>query len=247
MKTLAFCVITACVGLTSAIAQSETPVAEEAQPLVFERAPTFGAYTFRMIQEGAEVGGMAYAMHNVDGLVVVEDHSWMDPGIDETLRATMAPDTYEPRSVEVVFVGGASSMVVDLEWSGNDVEGLYLINSGDGSAGRIVDFTGETGATSILRGAYFGLATAIPLNEGAVYERVWFSTMSGVEETLRIEVGGVETVETPLGIFQAHRLAFKNVRPENVVYVTGGEDRRVVRIDVVGQALHMELVDFQPG
>lgn len=242
MRILIASAFAAGAGLTPVAAQED---AAEASPLVFERPYQFGTATYRMIQNGEEAGGMVYGLEPRGDELVLTDHSWLDPGIDETVRVTIDPHTLKPKSLDLVFVGGASSLIGDLAWSGDDVSGYYLINSGDGSGGRVVDYHNRTAPDLLYRGSLFGLATAIPLEEGAVYERPWFASFEGAEQTLRVEVGGLETVETALGTFEARRVDFKNVTPENVLYITEGEDPRVVRIDVVGQPLFLELVDFE--
>ena len=50
------------------------------------------------------------------------------------------------------------------------------------------------------------------------------------------------TISTPAGDFDTIRYEIRGGSPDNDVYVTRGENRRVVRIDVVGQDMQFLAV-----
>nr|WP_262693595.1 hypothetical protein [Kordiimonas aquimaris] len=142
-----------------------------------------------------------------------------------------------PRTVDIDFAIGKNRTVFDFEWNDSVLSGKVTINQSD-KPERIVPINSNDNA--VLRMAVFGIISALPLDDGFQMELPWFNTMSNKTESIQIIHAGQETVKTPAGTFEAHKVNLKGGTPENIIYVSKALPQKIVRIDVVGQPLHFE-------
>ena len=202
--------------------------------------------TFRLVlmNEGKEAGEMTYGWRKESGHYVIEDRTTMEPNIIETAKAVVDSDTLLPRSVAINFAMGESFMNVDLGWAGLNRYGK-IISKRPGSEETIRDVDLIEDNPAPLRLAVIGFVAAMPLDVGFESSFDWFNTLANRTETVKISVTGTQEVKTPAGTFDTYVVELRGATPENVVYVSKGKPRRIVRIDVVGRPMYFELAPRQ--
>lgn len=197
------------------------------------------AFRMTMIQEGQTVGFMEYGWALKGDRYVITDRTEMQPNIVETAEGVIDRDSLLPKSVAIDFAVGDNLMDVDLAWGDGWRKGHYISTRDGASTTRDVNVQEDEPAT--LRMAVFGLVAAMPLDDGFKTTLSWFNTLANRVETVAVIVSGSETVTTPAGSFDAFKVELRGGSPENIIYVSKSAPRQIVRIDVVGHAMHFEL------
>ena len=199
----------------------------------------FGALTFRLMLAGEEKGEMFYALEKQGDAIVFHDGTTLLPSTRESLTAVFDANTLAPRSI--VLDGDFSRTVldVDLTFENGKAAGLYRVKRPNELAKSDTPFELEIPEHTVFRGSVFGLSAGLPLNDGDVYNVKWFAPLAGALQDGELAVEGDETVSVPAGEFETVKLHVK-AQPENMIYITKAEPRRVVRIDVIGMDMVFE-------
>jgi len=199
----------------------------------------FGEMTFRMIVAGEEVGEMFYVLEQQDDTIVMHDGTTMMPSTRESLTAVFDAETLAPRSIVLDADFNRTVLDIDLTVEDGKATGLYRVKQPSALAKTDKPFELEMPKDVIFRGAVFGLSAGLPLKKDDVYKVKWFAPLGGVLQDVELAVEGEETVSVPAGEFETIKLHVK-AQPENMIYVTKAEPRRVVRIDVIGMDMVFE-------
>ena len=69
----------------------------------------------------------------------------------------------------------------------------------------------------------------------------WLNSVNGKLSEISLVVEGTEIVEVPAGRFDCLVVRLTGGQPDNLIYINI-EDRRIVRFDVVGQPMTLELL-----
>ncbi len=194
-------------------------------------------FSLKMINDGAEVGGMTYGWVRDGDRYVIRDRTEMQPNILETAEGVIDASTLLPISIGINFAIGETTRKYDIAWKDSELSGGVLIDQPNTEA-RLVDFTNPDHPPTALRLSIFGLIAGLPLGEGFSVKMPWYNTLSNTIEKIELIHDGVTTIETPAGIFQAHKIDLKGGTPENIIYVSTSLPQKIVRIDVVGQPMH---------
>lgn len=198
-------------------------------------------FSMKMINNGQEVGGMTYGWTLEGSNYVIRDKTEMQPNILETAKGVIDAKTFLPVSNYIDFAAGTSRNIFDLKWANGARSGTVALNK-EGQETRTVDIGDPNQPNSIIRLSIFGVIAAMPLAEDFSIEMPWYNTLSNSMENITLAHVGFETVETPAGSFETHKVHVQNGTPENMVYVTRALPHRIVRIDVLGQPMHFELL-----
>lgn len=196
-------------------------------------------FSMKMINEGQEAGSMTYGWRRSGNTYVISDRTEMKPNILETATGIIDARTLLPISNDIDFAVGGSKNIFDLEWDNGALKGEIHINQ-EGGEPRTVDVSNADHPASIIRLSIFGVIAGLPLAEGFSVDMPWYNTLSNTVENITLAHVGFETVETPAGSFEAHKIHIQNGTPENMVYVTKSMPQRIVRIDVIGMPMHFE-------
>lgn len=209
------------------------------QQLVDMSRADVSSFSMVMINDGEQAGGMTYGWQQTGNTYVISDRTEMAPNILETARGVIDTKTLLPLSNDIDFAVGGSRTVFDLEWQDGALNGEVRIAQ-EGKDPRTVDISNADHPESALRLSIFGLIAGLPLEAGFSVELPWYNTLSNSIETVTLAHAGFETVETPAGTFETHKVHIQNGTPENMVYVTAALPQRIVRIDVLGRPMHFE-------
>lgn len=196
-------------------------------------------FTMVLIQNDKPAGSMRYEWRRSGDTYVISDRTEMEPNILETATAIINAETLLPQKVDIDFAAGNNRTVFDLTWNGATLNGEVTLNP-ENQPPKKVPVSGSPNAA--LRMSVFGAISAMPLKTGFSLEMPWYNSMNNTRETVHILHTGIETVVTPAGEFEAHKVELKGGTPENIIYVTIAKPQKIVRIDVVGMPLHFERI-----
>jgi hypothetical protein len=155
-------------------------------------------------------------------------------GVYEVVTFDLAPD-FTFRDAHILYYRGVAHLEVDLDFAGNHVTGSRTIR-------RLEETTSEEVAldlpeNTLPRPIAFLMPMMLPEEDGAETAFPWFGPLGNAVADVTITARPGGTIETPAGSFDTIRYEIRGGAPHNDVYVTRGENRRVVRIDVVGQGM----------
>ena len=205
----------------------------------------YGQVRFQLVHQGEAAGEMFYAMEKQGSAIVFHDATTLLPHTRESATGVMDAATFAPRSMVVDGDFDRTVFDADLSFANGKATGVYRIKRPNETQKTDHQFEADMPDGAILRASIFGLVAGLPLEEGASFDFQWFNSLSRAVEDARIEVAGIETIETPAGRFECF-VAHLKATPENIIYVTADGPRRVVRIDVVGQDMRFERLPAAP-
>lgn len=224
----------ACLMSTAVFAESENW-----RSLIDMDRADVSKFSMKMINNGADVGSMTYGWQQDGNTYVIKDRTEMQPNILETATGVIDARTLLPISNDIDFAVGTDLTVFDVEWQNGTLKGKVVMQK-EGADPRTVDVSNADNPSSALRLSIFGLIAGLPLEGGFSVSLPWYNTLSNAVETVTLAHTGFESVETPAGTFETHKVHIQNGTPENMVYVTTTLPQRIVRIDVLGQPMHFE-------
>ena len=215
-------------------------VAASADPLPADVSKVeYGPILFQLVQNDEIKGEMYYELERRGDEIVVHDAATLLPGVRESATSVIDAKTLAPKSV--VLDGDFNRMIfdADLQFSDEGVSGAYTLKRPTEITRTEQPFEMEMQADAILRPAFFGLVSGLPLEEGASFSFTWFAPLGQRFAEVTFAITGVETVSVPAGSFETF-VGEVRAQPENVIYITTEAPHRVVRIDVPGQNMRFE-------
>jgi len=201
-------------------------------------------FSMTLIRDGQPVGSMTYGWESQDGRYRIHDRSEMQPNILETAEAFVDAASLLPEKLSIDFTIGNNRMDIDAVWQDGQASGA-LVTVRDGEQ-HVRPTAANASHDAPLRMAVIGMVAALPLEPGYQITLPWFNSMANRTEQVTLAVTGEQIVETPAGTFDSWQVAIKGGSPENIAYVTKALPQRIVRIDVVGQSMHFELMKSRP-
>ena len=224
------------------LALAVAPGALHAQAFPVDREHVLqGRAVFQIVQAGDSVGSMTVEAAFRDDIYVVRDRSIMLPQADEEMILRFDAESFEPRTAWVIARFGATDIRNHFTFADGHVSGWAYVHQ-EGTEARDLVVQTELPAHAMLRGGVIFLAQAAPLAVGERVSVPWFSSISGAVEHVTLTATGTETVTVPAGTFETTRLALEGGTPENVIYVSNEVPRRMVRVEVVGQDMTIDLL-----
>lgn len=214
--------------------------AASAEPLPVDISKIeYGPIRFQLVQNDEVRGEMYYELEQRGDEIVVHDAATLLPGVRESATSVIDAQTLAPKSV--VLDGDFDRMIfdADLQFSDESVSGAYTLKRPAEIARTEQPFEMDMQADAVLRPAFFGLVSGLPLEDGASFSFTWFAPLGQRFADVTLAITGVETIEVPAGAFETF-VGELRAQPENVVYITTAAPHRVVRIDVPGQNMRFE-------
>lgn len=245
MRYLALSSIFLALGLVltpPALSQAENTFT--AKPVVLDRDQVFvGKQSFRLLNAGQPAGQVeVHSTFTEDGLFVLHDHSSSPAmGVHEDLLAVLDANGFAPRRVTVSGTFGEQYLNLVWQWKGRRVLGQgdqFRFDSGIYSR-HAMDT--ELPEGTLTRATILYLANAMALKPNAVIEVNWFNSLNGQVEAIKLTVAGSETITVPAGTFDAFKVELTGGTPGHTLYVTTDVPRRIVRFDITGTQLQLEL------
>ena len=205
-------------------------VAGEARGQAAEPAPTpdaarvwRGSVHYRVVMNGDTTGADTAVLRVEGGHFVASDHLHL-MGTSTAMEARMALPALAPVSTTGAQEAGGQQGGVRLAYAGGRVRGTVDL---PGAAPAEIDAEVPAGTWD-----YAGLAPvimALPLRAGAVWTVPAYSPYVRAVTQFRVEVGAVETVETPMGPVRAFRVRLTGGPAEMLYWFTEAEPRWEVK------------------
>tara|TARA_R110002073_G_scaffold19336_18_gene70766 strand:- start:1116 stop:1859 length:744 start_codon:yes stop_codon:yes gene_type:complete len=203
-----------------------------------ERLPETGEIHLQLLFEDAPDGFMRLGwVRGEDEITLFDRTMYASREIYETMTMTMDARDFAPRVTDMEFYQGAAIMTVDTTVADGRAIGMRAITHPI-EPGREAPVDLELAEGAVFRPAIFMLAPYFGLESGDVLELAWYAPLGNGAATITLTAFDGGTVSTPAGDFSdTLRIELRGASPDNDIYVTTGETRQVVRIDVPGQPM----------
>ena len=242
-------VVTAVIMSLSAsdIVAEDNAATLQARPVVIDRTQAFvGKREFSVINDGKEAGMITViSRFTEDGHYLIHDHSVSEfLGVNEELMMLFNGETFAPIRVQVHGRFGPTYM--DINWQWNDLSAIGQADTYNFDSGAYAhhDLSREMPAGTLTRGAALFLVNAMQLETGRAIELNWFNSQNGQIKPIKFAVESTQEITVPAGKFNAYRVVQTGGQPGNTLFVTVEKPRRIVRIDVTGTAMQLELLSL---
>ena len=198
--------------------------------------------TFHMHQGGAVVGSMIFEKKRVGDVIFMHDISEMPGIVRETLDMEMNAKDLSMQEAKMQLTAKQNNTKVDMQlnWTDNHIKGIYDFEQ-NGQARKIpVDTLASKRIAG--RGVVFGMTEALELEIDRQYKMSLFAFSSGQIWNMNLLVEGKETIEIQGRKIEVYKMPLTGGKVNNILYVTADEKQKLVRVDVIGQEMVIELV-----
>jgi len=217
----------------------------ESKPIAIDREQAYvGKRVFRVVNEGADAGLITvHSRFNEAGQYLLHDLSDSDAlGIREEIFAVLDGDSFAPIRNQVHARMGATYIDVNWGWQGLDASSQIEIYNFDSGEHRFLERPKTMPAATLTRASALYLVNAMDLAEGKVIEFNWFNTMNGQIAPISYTVTGSQEITVPAGTYDSFVVVQEGGLPGNTIYVSKDKPRRIVRFDVTGMDMQLELM-----
>ena len=176
---------------------------------------------------------------SADSLIYDEALSMGPMGSQHTV-VQFDPASYHVRQVDQTGQVGGQASAIHLVYGGGRVKGNVSVPQPTGTPRA---FTVDTAITADTYddNAITLLIPTLPLATGKTFNVGVFSSGDGESRVLTVNVGSADTLTVPAGSFTAYHVDITGGQAPVVFFITTTAPRRIVRIDVVGQPVSLEL------
>jgi hypothetical protein len=211
-----------------------------------------GRYEYTIVKDGSADGTTvleAWLTLAADGgqEYHLRDVSILEPVATEEALLRMNAATGAPLSSWLTGRFGDTHVRMDFAAAENRVTGNAYVRRGDeGAPWSHHPVSHEMPADTEWRGGVIWMAGALPLADNADFRLPWFATLSAKSTAVSLTVTGIRDVTVPAGTFKAWRIEQVGGQPGNVIWVDTAT-RAIVRVEVVGQPMTIDLVRHEAG
>lgn len=222
--------------MSAAQAQTEESVGARTASALADR----GEFFLGLFNGGERDGFMRLGWIKTEDGVILYDRSMMPSAeVYETLAFNLTP-SLEFETVHLEFHRGTSYMNLDLEFADGRMTGNRVILRLEDVETHPVD--AEIPAGTLPRPIAFLMPLVMDEAEGTAESFHWYGPLGNAFADVTVTAYPGGEISTPAGDFDTIRYEIRGGSPDNDVYVTRGDNRRVVRIDVVGQDMQFLAV-----
>ena len=173
-----------------------TTVAASADPLPVDISKVeYGPILFQLVQNDEVKGEMYYELEQRGDEIIVHDSATLLPGVRESATSVIDAQTLAPKSV--VLDGDFNRMIfdADLQFSDEGVSGAYTLKRPAELTRTVQPFEMDMQADAVLRPAFFGLVSGLPLEDGASFSFTWFAPLGQSFADVTFAITGAENGE----------------------------------------------------
>ncbi|MEO1170304.1 MAG: hypothetical protein AAFW97_16490 [Pseudomonadota bacterium] len=202
--------------------------------------PERGEFFLGLFNDGERDGFMRLGWIKQEDGVILYDRTMMpSTQVYETLAFNLAPDL-QFETIHLEFHRGTGYMNLDLEFANGRATGNRVILRLEDVEVQPVDE--EIPQGTLPRPVAFIMPLTMGEEEGTQETFHWYGPLGNAFADVTITAYPGGRIRTPAGRFDTVRYEIRGGTPDNDVYVTRGADRRVVRIDVLGQDMQFLAV-----
>jgi hypothetical protein len=241
-------IATYCMILAASVAVAEPDPAPEEPVAMNANWITLGARAYQVVNDGVIDGRIDVFSEFVDGELVIHDHSVSESlGLEEDIFMRLDGESFAPISVNVTGDSSGTHVSAAFRFADGMTQGeMHMHRQADGRHRTVpAEFAVPEGF--LLRGSALYLANAMAdIVPGGDVKLHWFNSLNGQLSEITLTVEGQETITVPAGTFDCLVVRQAGGQPGNLIYISR-EDRRIVRFDVVGQPMSLELLPDEQG
>ena len=201
-----------------------------------EALPVSGEIHLGLFNNGERDGFMRLGWQKETNRLTIYDRSML-PSLEiyETQETAVSLPGFSPEFIKLRFHQGAAIHNMNVAFPDNSVRGERRSEL-PGQEDRVtqVDIK-DTPEDTTLRILSFVLPLVLSQENGASASYHWYAPLGNVVEQVTLTAHDGGKVDTPAGAFDTVRFELRGGSPENDIYVTRGENPRIVQIDVLGQ------------
>jgi hypothetical protein len=195
--------------------------------------------SFNMVNElGQKVGSMVLEGFESDSKYVWKDISILDGVVKEEVTYTFDKSLRLEKS-DITFLQGSTEILGHLNWDKGHVTGDYQITQSGKSRTVAID---TTSLGLIDRAEIFAFAQTLPLAVGLKAPVKVLVQPSGEIWKMSLEVIGEEKCIVPSGEFDTFKIKLSGGSLSNILYISKDNKRKLVKVEIIGQPLVIELV-----
>jgi len=195
--------------------------------------------SFHMIQNNKVVGYWIWETQMNDKEIIFKDVSVLTDLVNEEFILKLDRQKLNTTNIDMILSTSKNKLKVDLSrTTSKDLKANYNLNGNS----KIIDSTFAKNV--ILRPAIFGLLHTI-LDYKSLDESIeTFFLSSGKFATMQLKYIGEEEVMVATGKFSTYKLSFEGKNQlSNIIYIKKEFPRRIVKVELIGQPLTIELVN----
>ncbi|GFZ93639.1 hypothetical protein GCM10011531_27020 [Aquaticitalea lipolytica] len=197
--------------------------------------------SFQMIQNDKVVGHWVWETQINEDEIIFKDESVLTGVVNETFILKFDRQKLNTAIVDMKMWTDADTLKVDINRTTNkDIKASFNL-SGRSRKKTIVDtiFQKEV----VLRAEVFALLPSLSNYENLNESIETFFMDSGKTATMNLKYLGEEEVTVKAGKFNTYKLSFEGEKQiSNIIYLRKDYPRRIIKVEVVGQPLTIELV-----
>ncbi|HAS46160.1 MAG TPA: hypothetical protein DCS93_37110 [Microscillaceae bacterium] len=189
-----------------------------------------------------KVGSWEWEVERTGQTIRFKDISILDGQVREDALITFDTRLMEVTAMEVKMKYNTAVMTGKIKASRAHLKADYVLQRGEQTRNKQIDTTIHHW---VARPLLIGLMPYITWKAKQVPDIAVFSLASASFWKMQIEVLGEETIQVPAGTFQTQKIALRSQDPgsvSNIFYISKGFPRKLVRVDVVGRDMQIELV-----
>jgi hypothetical protein len=194
--------------------------------------------------QGREVGHMVTEVtRSGDSIIIREAFILAAFGVNQSSRMVLAATDLALRGytqdVNMAGQGGTTH----LTYTGSRVQGrAFKAPQSPGAAGTTVDVD-TTLAEGVVDVNYLSTVLgALPLAPGAEFTVTTFDPSDGATRVMTVSAAGPENLTVPAGTFSVYRVSLSGGPQPVTFYLTAAGPRRMVKFEIAGAPLSVELV-----
>jgi len=196
--------------------------------------------SFVFLVQGRPFGVQISEIRTAGDSLVYDESLSMGPMGSQHTTVQFDPKSYQVRQVDQSGQMGGQASSIHLAYADGRVKGNVSVPQPTGTPKA---FTVDTtvAADTYDDNALTLLVPSLPLATGKTFNVGVFSAGDGQSRILTVKVGAADTLTVPAGHFTAYHVDITGGQAPVVFFVTTTAPRRIVRIDVVGQPVSLEL------
>jgi len=189
-----------------------------------------------------KVGSWDWEVKRTGQTVRFKDVSILDGQVREDAVIMFDTKRREVTSMEVKMKFKRGVMIGNIKTNGAHLKADYTLQRAEQSRKKQIDTTLHHW---VARPLLIGLMPYITWKSKQIQDIAVFSLASASLWKMQIEVLEETTIKVPAGTFETQKVALRSEDPgsvSNIFYISKSFPRKLVRVDVVGRGMQIELV-----
>jgi len=217
----------------------------EAFPVDLSSLPRKQILTYNMLFQGQVAGKTNWSYVQETGTLTIRDDYVLEKyQVDVRSFIKIDLETGKPLSAEMkgLFFGGEEDITA--HWDDEGLTGKSLITRGPTLPEGTIDLTQSISPLTIERTTAIMLAANFDLTQ-VPFQFQWINLYDNDKRPIGVTVEDYGEVTVPAGTFDALKVSYSGGNPSQVFYITKGEKRKIVKIEIPGQPWEYQLVKVE--